>query len=483
MMLFLSIALSLTIGFLLSSIIWPDRKLLTVYLWFRLALSAGIGLGLSSVLFFLWLACSGHKLGFISFAIIEIMLALALGLILFMVLKKMHSPSLTWSKTGTSFTGISYYILVATFWCTIATAVFAFIFKSVCEPHGGWDAWAIWNMKARFFVRGPEQWTNIFSPAINWINADYPLFLPCLIARFWKYTGAATVTAPILVAFFFTFATAILLYTSLALLRGKVYGILGSLVLVSTPFFIMHGASQYADAPVGFFFLATIILSAFADTQPEQARNAVILAGITAGLAAWTKNEGILFFLCFMAARLLTVVPFSGFKKYLGEISRFIAGALPILIAIAYFKIFLAPVNRIMIGSTAGTLEKLTDISRYFIIMNYFFDIFRRFGFVITGTLSILIIFIIVAGVKLDKCSIKRYITPLATLILMFTGYLLTLVQSPFDLLWQLGTTANRLVVQLWPLIIFLFFMLAETPSPPAVKPQAQDKDRGNKKR
>jgi len=51
-------------------------------------------------------------------------------------------------------------------------------------------------------------------------------------------------------------------------------------------------ASQYADVPLAFFCLATLVLLCLADRQEKGRHGFLVLAGLACGMAAWTKNEG-----------------------------------------------------------------------------------------------------------------------------------------------------------------------------------------------
>jgi hypothetical protein len=53
-------------------------------------------------------------------------------------------------------------------------------------------------------------------------------------------------------------------------------------------------------------------------------------------------------------------------------------------------------------------------------------------------------------------------------LALILGGYWLVIVISPFDIYWQVATAFDRLLVQLWPLAIFLVFLAARSPKFPA---------------
>ena len=65
---------------------------------------------------------------------------------------------------------------------------------------------------------------------------------------------------PAVIGLVFTFSTAGLLFSALDILVGRTSALLGAIALVATPFFIDLGTWQYADVPLSFFFLATLVL-------------------------------------------------------------------------------------------------------------------------------------------------------------------------------------------------------------------------------
>src|ERR1019366_8764917 len=89
-------------------------------------------------------------------------------------------------------------------------------------------------------------------------------------------------------------ATVGLLVAATMRLRAPVIALVGGLVLLGTPFFVTFASNEHADIPLGFFMLATLVLIALGGRASE-AWGLPALAGLTAGLAAWTKNEGLLF--------------------------------------------------------------------------------------------------------------------------------------------------------------------------------------------
>ena len=103
----------------------------------------------------------------------------------------------------------------------------------------------------------------------------------------------------------FTFAAVGLLAAGVCRLRSRNQGLLAGAVLLGTKAFVMLGAAQYADVPLAFFILATVLLLGLDDAAEQSSPGLVLLAGFCAGLAAWTKNEGLLFLVVMLAARCL----------------------------------------------------------------------------------------------------------------------------------------------------------------------------------
>ena len=149
------------IGFFLVSIFWPATRPgfpLSLLKWF---LAVGVGIGFSSCLFFLWLLIFSPS----GYGLFEIAVLACLAVVNFLKKKK--------PRTGKGDDFLPFpsghlrlrRILAFSFFGILGCALIAFILFSVAEPHGGWDAWAIWNLRARFLFRGGEVWRDAF-PAL-----------------------------------------------------------------------------------------------------------------------------------------------------------------------------------------------------------------------------------------------------------------------------------------------------------------------------
>lgn len=460
-----SILVPIFIGFLFVCLLWPDQRTGRSCLLLKGCLAVGLGFGISSCIFFLWLLIS--SLSSNGFVMTEIALLISLIVIYLYAIKsrnysicsEFHSESVPKLKI--------HRILSIGFYLTLASTIVASIFLSLNRPHGVWDAWAVWNMRARFIFRGGAQWRDVFSPLMDPPGLDHPLLISGSIARCWKYMGHETQAIPALLAMLFTLATVGLTFSSLSILRSKSQGFLAGLVLLGTPFFITHGASQQADVPLGFFFLAIIVLFSLQDRLAKNNYSLLFLAGMTAGFAAWTKNEGFLFLVSIIIARFALIVPLKGWKTYLREILFFTMGLIPILIIIIYFKTQLAPpcVSYLYLFQVSPlTINRLLDLSRYLLILKAFVIQTIYFGNCVVYIIPLLAFYLLLLGIKVvgkDKVGIA---TSLIALYLMLTGYFFIYLTSPHNLDWHLSTSLHRLFLQLWPSFIFTYFLIVSTP-------------------
>ena len=269
----------------------------------------------------------------------------------------------------------------------------------------------------------------------------------------------------------FTFATVGLLYSSLAQLRGPIAAMLASLALLTTPFFIEQGTSQYADVPLSFFILAAVSLHCLHDAiapSDDRTNRLLVLAGVNAGFAAWTKNEGLLFLAALIAARAFTVMrrtrqtPQPRAQTTRSFLALLI-GTAPAVALIAWFKHYIAPPGDLF-PDRALAMHKLFEPARYGAVLRWYGKEFLRFGewLLIPGTL-LLIVFYFLLNRKAEP-QIPRlgpgFAASYLALSLTLAGYFVIYLITPRDIYWHLRNSLNRLFLQLWPSAIFLFFLL-----------------------
>ena len=458
----LSILIAQLIAFILISVAWPREMHIRSNLLLKTCLAAGTGFGILSCVYFLQLSWFGpSRKGLAAAQIAQLIGALA---ILFCRLKA-TKPAPSEPVIERLPRSRLELILSILFVVAVISASGAFVFISLRQPHGEWDAWAVYNMKARFLFRAGDYWRDLFYEPTGWTSPDYPLLIPAGIAACWTLIGRDTVVAPIMVAFLFTFATIGVVYRSVSLLRGKSQGLLAGLVLTCTPFFITHGADQYTDIPLAFFFAATIALLHLQDVLPDRRHRFLVLAGMVIGLSTWTKNEGLLFLVAILSSRFAVIVPKKGLKVFLRQMRYLAIGLLPVLLVVIYFKATLATPNRMLFPPQGPTLvEKLLDSSRYWIILDAFVTQALGFGNWATSLTALMLFYLLLLGSGIKQNEGTSIAATLIVLGIMLAGYFMTFVLSPLDVALHISTSLNRVLLQLWPSFIFIFFLIVRTP-------------------
>jgi hypothetical protein len=432
----------LLMGFLLARALGRDLGLPL-----QVCLGAGLGIGVVSCCFFLALENGAPSLLF------ELLLLAGLG----------AACGLRW-RTGARRKAAPSPVpgwLSGALGVVLLSDAYGFYALTSARPHGDWDGWAIWNLHARFLAT--PYWRDLFSRAIPWTHPDYPLLLPGFIARVWSALGEWDIAVPAVVALLFTFGAVGLLGGAVAALKNRTEGLLAALVLAATPAFILRGSSQYADVPVSFFILATLALLALEDRAWPEARGLSVLAGVSAGMAAWTKNEGLLLVAVVAPIQALAAWRRRGARAAAVRTGWFAAGLAPILAMVLYFRFTLAPPNQQIGGRPAARLAaQLGDPHRWTVMVVELAKDVVRFGGLPVGLPILLAAYLICTG--LDWKSRRAHIpATAATLALLVAGYSVACVVSPLEILWQTNGALNRLLEQLWPGTVFLVFLTARS--------------------
>ncbi len=307
----------------------------------------------------------------------------------------------------------------------------------IVEVHGGWDAWAMWNYKARAMT-DPHYW-SIFLDRSSTVHSDYPLMLPGINALFLRTLGpASTEMVPYLLTFGITLLIPVWIFARLAhkqLLAASVV----LLLFATSDAYLFQGVSQYADVLLGFFFLGAI--TAMEATRKSGAPAQLKQCGFFWGGCLWTKNEGVL--LCTVA--ILYWLPYllraRGLRPFL------VGAALPLL-TWGIFKIgWPMPNDMLTLNTSSSKMALLSDGSRYAAIWD-------GLKALMTGPFFwVQIIFWQMAGL----CLLRRRWPAQAFFLVLscLAVYSFIYVITPHDLPWHLATSQLRLLFQLIPAFVY----------------------------
>jgi hypothetical protein len=336
-----------------------------------------------------------------------------------------------------------------------------FVVRTRAAPSGEWDAWAIWNLKARFLVRGGLDWTNLFSNAIT--QHDYPLLLPAAIARLWLWTGNTTAPAPAALAAVFTYAIPVVVVGALARLRGWTPALWGGLLTIAAWPLTIYGASQMADVPMAFFVLASVVVATLDLTSPRGVLVAG-LAGAAAGLMALVKNEGascmliigVAYATCWIARRTQTL------GHRFRHLVAWAVGAFPFCVLLALMKAHSSAGGLATALTDKHAVDKVLNLARHEQIIHAFAVTTWSWG----GSFPIGVVPVFGAVLVLGGCSVRpglRSAVGFSTVVVLgvLASFYAAYVLSPYDLTWHLATSLQRILVQVWPTFVLAFCLVA----------------------
>lgn len=418
-------------------------------LW-RASVCGGLAVGASSLTFFLWLFAFGSAGA--GYVCAEAVICIASLGVCFSNRRSGHNgPPVIETDGSVSLQAGVVKRLPIVFAVAAALAVAAFVMKSLDHPHGYYDAWGMWNMRARFLFRGGDHWMRAFSEHLP--SPDYPLLLPAVVARMWWYGGIDAPYVPAAVGAFYTFATVGVVFATVARLRGVTQASIAGLVMLGTPRFLVVGSWQYADVPVAFYFVACASLL-YADRPGDGARTpALVLAGLAAGLAAWTKNEGLLVVGAVLVSHFGAGVNCDGWKRAARHTGLVLAGLTPALMVVALFKLALAGSNAWLSADAGSIAERTLDGTRWALIFGEALARLRSVGVIF------LVVHALIVGFAVSLHQRKALAALVSMLVLMAVAYALVYLTTPFALAWQLHMSARRLILQPWPVLIVTYFL------------------------
>jgi hypothetical protein len=314
------------------------------------------------------------------------------------------------------------------------------------SPHGQWDAWAIWNQKARFMYRAGDGWTA--SLMITWSAPSHPLLVSASVARLWSYAGSELTVAPALLSGVFG---ASVVATVVGLLDPRRAHAWVAGALVAAPFSFSHlVAAQTADLPCGAFMAASFASLACLKREqggPEAHRSGtLVVAGLLGGLSAWTKNEGLAFVV--VGTCVAAWATWRGGR--LQNLAWWLAGVAPGVLLIAWFKVALVPAQlEYAPGSPSDALALLLSPVRHQQVWAQMRPHLLAFGGPLAGWSLPLVMVAAVAAA--GRVSVAR--AALGVAASMMVGYYVVYLVSPVDLPWLVATTFERLTMQVWPLL------------------------------
>lgn len=436
-------------GFGLVRWMFPQPLRLSLHNVLLFSLGIGAGAGIASCLYFVTLVLAGTSVAVLaSVAGAAVVIALGLSLV-----TKRSGTKLDWAADQV----VPWY-LMALFLLAAALAVTMFLGAIASTPHGEEGAWSIWNLRARFLFRAGAFWRDAFSTDLIWTHPDYPLLVPGLVALCWKLTGQESMDAPVAVAFLFSFGTAGVLVSALGVLRGKTNALLAGTLLLGTASFVALSAALYGDVPMSFYILATVALLCLQGRYPEDLRFSA-LAGLMAGFAAWTRNEGAYFLIAVIVARVFALFRFRQQASIVPQLLRMLAGLAVPLAVVIVFRLRVAGPSDVFSAPVSAVLNHIADPGRWIMTAEGFVIVLFTLGRFLIPIVLALALYWYLVRFQVDARDRAGLATAGIALALTFAAQLLVDILYVNNLPVEIGTSFERILLQLWPAGLLMFFL------------------------
>lgn len=323
----------------------------------------------------------------------------------------------------------------------IITVVFLWsILMSVIVVVDDWDAWAIWGAKAKVLAlgQGPLGDVTCFD------HADYPLLWPSL----WAFTGWCAggweeiwsrAWGPI---FMLLCACEIGIIIK-RLSHNQTSGFLGAALFVSMPMVPLISSWSYAEAPLWLMMICSFgyLLS----WQKERRWQQMIVSGLFAAAAAYTKNEG----LCYALLGLIWILscrPKNPFVTCVLYITPLLLLYTPWFL---WIRTALHLESHALVGVSldyhtfARALHRLTSTVKAIAMM--WADV-RQWNIVLWG----LMLSSVYLGFVKGNGGRSRLLVPV---LMLFSSFVIVIFHLS-DVYWLVGASWNRITVQTLPMFL-----------------------------
>lgn len=417
------------------------------------AVACCIGLALAAVGAFVTLTCGGHLSS--TYAVVDAVIWFLLAAAAWRALPPGasgaratgHGPSSPVDAPGAlDWTVRAGFAAVAL--CALAVPVVEYL----ASPHGQWDAWAIWNQKARFMYRAGPDWTA--SMVLSWSAPSHPMFVSLSVARLWAYAGAEFTAVPAALSIAYGVALVALVVGALDARTRRAW-VAGAAVMA--PFTFSHlVAAQTADLPLGLFVTASLVIlrgGALDGWDSPRAVRTLALAGLLGGCAALTKNEGFVF----LAASSVVVALVAVRHGRFGAAIWWGAAALPMAALMIWFKLSFpvgAPEYFTEPAGAPDLAHRVMDVGRLRVIGSLTETFWWRWGGTMTAGALVATTLAAIAGAAPRDGQANRGL--LWVVAVMVASYYVVWVLSPLDTVWLVGTTFDRLLAQVWPTLVIV---------------------------
>jgi hypothetical protein len=319
-------------------------------------------------------------------------------------------------------------------------------------PFGGWDAWACWNLKAKFIFLGGDNWKNMLDASMWRSNNQYPFLLPLMNVWGWSSHQNPSVSVPISNAILFTFLAASMMFWGLKRSLKNILSVIPPLALFTIPFFNTLSISQYSDIVLAFYLLGSFICLICA--REEQSVALATISGLLCGAMSFTKTEGSLACLLVVGLSIpyLLKRPNKSWPLLVGFLTAAALSAMPTIL----FQLFWATQNVSFTNGLTSVDHPATFIRLKVIFM---FLIAELTSLKWNGLWLLLVCGLFLGREKCFRNGLS--IIPIFLSVYLLAAIAHYFINTHYEIVWWLGTTLNRILYTILPLLVWWVFTAA----------------------
>ena len=415
-------------GYLLTNLIIKDIRFLE-----RLALSYLLGIGLTTVLVFLY-SWVGVKITLLSVISLVITLIVPLGIVHKLLGIKLNLRGLNIFKTFGRFKWYEKILCLIIFILLLLSVILSSYY-----PVAAWDALALYDFVAKVISH-----TGFFVQIANqfYYFAEYPLLVSLTHTIVYLSKG----TNPQFIYSLYYISFAILCFSFIRRYLNRFLALFFTLIIISDPTLFAHSAIAYTNLPYTVYFVAGIFYLFYGLTNDRY--DYLFISSLLIGLSTWVRSAEPFWF-----AGILFVVAYSIFKKKIYPVLIYLPAFLiiqqpwKIIQASLYGNNYATSTQFVVVGKTL--LPGGINMAQIADVINYIYqNIILSWKLVFPA----FIIAILLNLIKANKRALLFLAIILANFAALFIGVYYFSLNFPN---WKvIGGSATRLAIFFPPLMI-----------------------------
>ncbi len=345
---------------------------------------------------------------------------------------------------------------------------YAFI-NATMLPASAWDSWAIWFFKAKaFYMERSVSSAFLTNTEYAYDHPEYPNLVPLSMAFVYLTAGGVEDALAKLLYPVKQLAMLVVFYHALKMVFNARASIVFTALLSLTPIIVIHATGVgsglgglytgdfvgYADLMLSVYLLSSGVFIYFA-VSPDHAGDAdafrvhSLFAAFFLAMAAWTKNEGLVF--AFAGAIILIHSAASSRRQWIGNALAIVAVLAIFILPWAFFKgslglksEFAGRASFEVLTNNAERIGIIVPRMLYYMFTKVSLYNFIWWAYVLSSVVNIR------ASVRMPLLALN------ALMLLQLSLYVFAYVITPSDINWHLQTSLDRVLMQVSPLAMFV---------------------------